>query len=79
MDSSKPIVPPCDGDDDMALELLDAAAAALDAAVDLEQPRRTTARCLTVAATLNVVVVHPRRRGWVVERLRHLASQWSPS
>ena len=65
--------------DDVTAELLDATAGALDAAVDLEQPRRTTQRTLTVQTVLQVAVVHSSRRGWAVERLRHLARQWSPS
>jgi hypothetical protein len=60
----------------IVLDVLAAADTALDAALDLHQPRQTAARCLTVSATLSVAVDHPGRAEWAADRLRRLAQEW---
>jgi hypothetical protein len=57
-------------------ELVHAAAAALEEAVDLNRPHQTAARCLTVASIVKVVSEHPARLGWAVGALRQLVQSW---
>jgi hypothetical protein len=59
-----------------AADVLAACNAALDAAVDLAQPHRSTAHCLTISATIAVAVAHPARSSWAADRLRRFEQQW---
>lgn len=60
-------------------EVLAAASAALEQAIDLNRPGMTSERCLTVSSIVAVVVKHPARSGWAVGRLQALAAEWRTS
>lgn len=73
-DAGKPIAALVAGE--QQLEMLAAVNEALDAAVDLAQPHRTAAHCLTAHAMLAIALEHPGRAGWAADRLRRLAHEW---
>ncbi len=80
MANRKPTAPPEDLERGrVALEVLAAVNEALEAAIDLSRPRHTTARALSVQATLSVALRHPARAGWAAGRLRQLAAEWRQS
>lgn len=74
MDNGKPTVPLQTSDG--AIEALQAVAAALEAAVDLAQPHRSTGRCLTIAARVRVAADHPERAPMLLASLGQLADEW---
>jgi hypothetical protein len=57
-------------------ELVQAIAAALEEAIDLNAPHRTAARCLTAASIIKVISEHPARLEWAVNALRQLVQSW---